>query len=323
MYAEDRPQGEEEYYDYEENDEENSGIKENEFRQSPEKEQVEEEVTLQGGITESSTTPKDPSPSLTASTKSSTKSPKLPLMGVMGDQDSHSAVGTLQFMAPEVVQKKKYAYPIDWWACGVTFYQCVTREKLFNGQKADIIKQICKGDLDFSKATEQSPSLTRLLERLLDRDPSERLGTHGVTEVTESDFFADLSTTRPSFHIPNILTSTDDACPDQEARELFYGTTDEQSDDNFPISQHSTGPDATFRNGKYISKKFSRDPARNKRRFKKKGKGTGSFSSFRSDISPVLEGSESGQFSDEPSSLQISLSQTQSKAAEGKDEKKE
>ena len=46
-------------------------------------------------------------------------------------------VGTLQFMAPEIFFDRKYGYGVDWWAFGVTVYNCVERQSLFAGSTRD------------------------------------------------------------------------------------------------------------------------------------------------------------------------------------------
>jgi hypothetical protein len=35
--------------------------------------------------------------------------------------------GTLQYMSPEVLKYDSYGVGVDWWACGVAFYECVKR----------------------------------------------------------------------------------------------------------------------------------------------------------------------------------------------------
>ena len=75
---------------------------------------------------------------------------------------------------------------MDWWACGLTFYACTVREHLFNGADKDaIFQRILGAPLDLGKLEQHSVLLQDLVEKLLVRDPSLRLGTDGET-LTQS-----------------------------------------------------------------------------------------------------------------------------------------
>ena len=70
---------------------------------------------------------------------------------------------------------------MDWWACGLTFYACTVREHLFNGADKDaIFQRILGAPLDLGKLEQHSVLLMDLVEKLLVRDPSLRLGTEGM-----------------------------------------------------------------------------------------------------------------------------------------------
>ena len=55
------------------------------------------------------------------------------------ESKSHSLVGTLHFIAPEVIRLRKYGKAVDWWACGITFYECLVRKHLFAGDDKRIV----------------------------------------------------------------------------------------------------------------------------------------------------------------------------------------
>lgn len=113
-----------------------------------------------------------------------------PLGVAAGEHQSHSAVGTIHFMAPEMIFERRYGRSVDWWACGVTFYACTLREHLFNGADKDAIFQsILSASVDLSKLGPHSPLLQELVEGLLVRDPSLRLGAEGAHHIMRHEFF--------------------------------------------------------------------------------------------------------------------------------------
>ena len=93
----------------------------------------------------------------------------------------HSAVGTLHFLAPEVIRHQKYGKPVDWWACGVTFYECLAKGHLFQGKhRQDVIDDILNGPIDLSKILEFGEPITDLIRGLVNRDVVQRLGSRGA-----------------------------------------------------------------------------------------------------------------------------------------------
>jgi hypothetical protein len=93
---------------------------------------------------------------------------------VASDETRREVVGTLTYMAPEQVTAGEVGPAADWYALGVVLFEAMTGDVPFAG----------KGALE-AKCREEAPSprtwsdalpedLTRLCERLLRRDPSER-----------------------------------------------------------------------------------------------------------------------------------------------------
>ena len=60
-------------------------------------------------------------------------------------------VGTLQYLAPETIRSRHYGRAGDWWACGVTMYECTCNSRLFVGHsKDDILRKILSSRTDLS-----------------------------------------------------------------------------------------------------------------------------------------------------------------------------
>jgi serine/threonine protein kinase len=106
---------------------------------------------------------------------------------------SHSAVGTAHFIAPEVIWLAKYGRCVDWWAVGVTFYECVVRRHLFQCEtKPELFKAICHAVIDLQALKDVNEVLADLVAGLLNRDIKMRLGTQGSSQVKEHAFFRDI-----------------------------------------------------------------------------------------------------------------------------------
>lgn len=102
----------------------------------------------------------------------------------------NSAVGTAHFMAPEIITDRIYDKSVDWWACGVTFYYCVTKNHLFRGSDPNaIFRNILKEEPDLSKLDTISLNLKSLIAGLLEKDYKKRFGYTSTKEIKEHPFF--------------------------------------------------------------------------------------------------------------------------------------
>lgn len=140
-------------------------------------------------------------------------------------QQKHSAVGTIHFMAPEVIFEHKYGRSVDWWACGVTFYECTVRQHLFNGADKEIImQQILSGPIDLEPLSQYSTLLQRLVAGLLVRNPIIRLGTDGAHTIMRQDFFKGIDWSTISESNPNYKPAQHvNQRHSVEDKMLFYG----------------------------------------------------------------------------------------------------
>jgi serine/threonine protein kinase len=96
----------------------------------------------------------------------------------VGDDDScKSILGTVEYMAPEVVMGQKYGKAVDWWSFGALGYDLMTGNPPFRGANSakvqhNIVKQ--KVVMPYFLSLEAKD----LLARLLRKDPAKRLGSH-------------------------------------------------------------------------------------------------------------------------------------------------
>ena len=94
---------------------------------------------------------------------------------VSDDACCHSILGTVEYMAPEVVQGQVYGRAVDWWSFGALGFDLMTGNPPFRGRNnAKIQENIVKQKLQLPYFL--SPDAKDLLTRLLRKDPRKRLG---------------------------------------------------------------------------------------------------------------------------------------------------
>ncbi|XP_066999104.2 ribosomal protein S6 kinase 2 beta isoform X2 [Anabrus simplex] len=112
---------------------------------------------------------------------------KLPL----DDQKAYSFCGTVEYMAPEVVNRKGHSFAADWWSLGVLMFEMLTGTLPFQGpNRKETMTQILKAKLGMPQFL--SPEAQALLRALFKRNPANRLGAgpDGVEEIKSHSFFA-------------------------------------------------------------------------------------------------------------------------------------
>uniref|UniRef100_A0A8I3SBB3 G protein-coupled receptor kinase n=5 Tax=Canidae TaxID=9608 RepID=A0A8I3SBB3_CANLF len=106
----------------------------------------------------------------------------------------HASVGTHGYMAPEVLQKgAAYDSSADWFSLGCMLFKLLRGHSPFRQHKTKDKHEIDRMTLTVNVELPEafSPELRSLLEGLLQRDASKRLGCHGggAQEVKEHIFF--------------------------------------------------------------------------------------------------------------------------------------
>ncbi|KAL6527782.1 hypothetical protein OROMI_029593 [Orobanche minor] len=107
------------------------------------------------------------------------------------DERSNSFVGTDEYVAPEVIRGDGHEFAVDWWALGVLCYEMLHGTTPFKGRKR---KETFRNVLLAEPAFVGKPNaLTDLMRRLLEKDPTRRLGyRRGALEIKEHEFFRGL-----------------------------------------------------------------------------------------------------------------------------------
>jgi len=124
-----------------------------------------------------------------------------------------SNVGSLLYVAPEVIEKKSYGAEIDWWSVGIIFYEMLVGFPPFWGEndtpKATGLKlKNFKKYLNIPKGVNISPEAKKLIFGFLS-ERENRLGVNGIDEIKKHIFFKNFNwenvrKMKPPF-VPNLV----------------------------------------------------------------------------------------------------------------------
>lgn len=96
-------------------------------------------------------------------------------VAVDGEDCCRSILGTMEYMAPEVILGQDYGMAVDWWSFGALGYDLLTGSPPFQANNhAKIQEKILKQKLSLPYYL--SPDAKDILTRLLRKEPSRRLG---------------------------------------------------------------------------------------------------------------------------------------------------
>lgn len=113
--------------------------------------------------------------------------------GNMHDDEEHrtnSFIGTMEYMAPEVVTGRGHGKAVDWWSVGILVYEMLCGMPPFRAKnRQQLQRQITSSKLKLPAYL--SSNAQSLLKALLNKDAKKRLGygPHGSTQVMQHPFF--------------------------------------------------------------------------------------------------------------------------------------
>uniref|UniRef100_A0AAY4F192 non-specific serine/threonine protein kinase n=1 Tax=Denticeps clupeoides TaxID=299321 RepID=A0AAY4F192_9TELE len=107
------------------------------------------------------------------------------------ENKAYSFCGTVEYMAPEVVNRRGHTHSADWWSYGVLMFEMLTGTLPFQGKdRKETMTMILKAKLGMPQFL--SSEAQSLLRNLFKRNPSNRLGAgpDGVEEIKRHSFYA-------------------------------------------------------------------------------------------------------------------------------------
>ncbi|XP_042492106.1 probable serine/threonine protein kinase IRE4 [Macadamia integrifolia] len=106
-----------------------------------------------------------------------------------------SAVGTPDYLAPEILLGTEHGYAADWWSVGIILFELITGIPPFNAERPEIIfENILNGKIPWpSVPSDMSFEAQDLINRFLTHNPDQRLGANGAPEVKVHPFFKGIS----------------------------------------------------------------------------------------------------------------------------------
>ncbi|XP_075029610.1 ribosomal protein S6 kinase alpha-1 isoform X1 [Calonectris borealis] len=107
------------------------------------------------------------------------------------EKKAYSFCGTVEYMAPEVVNRQGHSHSADWWSYGVLMFEMLTGSLPFQGKdRKETMTLILKAKLGMPQFL--SSEAQSLLRALFKRNPANRLGSgpDGAEEIKRHPFYS-------------------------------------------------------------------------------------------------------------------------------------
>ncbi|RWW52510.1 hypothetical protein BHE74_00041065 [Ensete ventricosum] len=152
-----------------------------------------------------------------------------------------SAVGTPDYLAPEILLGMQHGRTADWWSVGVVLFELLVGIPPFNAEHPQkIFDNIMNRDIPWPQVPkEMSFEAHDLIDKLLIQNPVQRLGATGAGEVKSHPFFRtinwDMLARQKAAFIPSTEGDDDTSYfasrhPWNAANEQLHGTSREYDD---------------------------------------------------------------------------------------------
>lgn len=108
---------------------------------------------------------------------------------------TRSAVGTPDYLAPEILLGTEHGYTADWWSTGIVVFEILTGIPPFTAEHPQIIfDNILNRKIPWPPVPDvMTYEAKDLIDKLLIEDPNQRLGAKGALEVKGHPFFNNIN----------------------------------------------------------------------------------------------------------------------------------
>uniref|UniRef100_H2YN79 Protein kinase C n=1 Tax=Ciona savignyi TaxID=51511 RepID=H2YN79_CIOSA len=97
--------------------------------------------------------------------------------------------GTPDYIAPEILQGRKYSFGVDWWSSGVLLYEMMLGQSPFHGEEEeDLFNSIQKKEPIYPRWMPRQA--VDCVKQLIQKDPAQRLGV--CSDVKKHPFFSSI-----------------------------------------------------------------------------------------------------------------------------------
>ncbi|XP_031502888.1 probable serine/threonine protein kinase IRE isoform X2 [Nymphaea colorata] len=126
----------------------------------------------------------------------------------------HTAVGTPDYLAPEILLGTGHGTTADWWSVGVILFEMIVGIPPFNAERPEMIfYNILNRQIPWPQIPEEmSYEAYDLINKLLIENPVQRLGATGAGEVKNHVFFRDINWETLARQKAAFVPAAEDAC---------------------------------------------------------------------------------------------------------------
>ena len=144
---------------------------------------------------------------------------------------SGRAVGTPDYMAPEIIWQQRHSFSADYWSLGCIIYEFLVGVPPFHEDTPqDTFASIVRGDFDKSELSSFSPEVTDLISRLLVTDASRRLGDKSIDDIKNHPWFEGIDWERISDLKPPFVPKLESPEDTSYFQERYHFTQGDEQD---------------------------------------------------------------------------------------------
>ncbi|KAI9380966.1 hypothetical protein POPTR_015G035600v4 [Populus trichocarpa] len=160
-----------------------------------------------------------------------------------------SAVGTPDYLAPEILLGTGHGTTADWWSVGVILFELIIGIPPFNAEHPQtIFDNILNRNIPWPRVPEEmSPEAQDLIDRLLTEVPDQRLGAGGASEVKQHIFFKDINWDTLARQKAAFVPSSESALDTSYFTSRYSWNTSD--DPNYPASDFEDSSDSDSLSG--------------------------------------------------------------------------